>query len=429
MAYFFKKLAYGFLVLLGVVSAVFFIFAIAPGDPVENLVSENASAELKENIRKKLDLDLPLGERYVVYVNDISPLSLYDLSPDNARIQNKLKALNIYGSLRLGEHWQLVLKTPYLNRSYVSDRLVWNVISEAMPGTIVLACVAMFFAILLGMFLGVVAALNKDGWIDKLSLVLSVLGMSGPSFFMAILIAWIAAYLWYLEIAVPILPILFILGIWIYEVLKRYYRQDKSMAFPTQGLLIYSLGIFILWIMLLALAPPWMEVWLNQSYVYLPGTGLSMTGSLYDVDVWRGEFLNLRNLILPAITLGIRPLAVIVQLTRSSMLDVLGQDYIRTAKAKGLRKVQVLLRHALPNTLNPVLTAVSGWFASLLAGAVFVEFVFGYRGLGLAVFSALEKSDVPVVMGAVIVISITFVAINLLVDVLYGVIDPRASVQ
>jgi peptide/nickel transport system permease protein len=105
------------------------------------------------------------------------------------------------------------------------------------------------------------------------------------------------------------------------------------------------------------------------------------------------------------------------------------QDYIRTARAKGLSEWEVIFRHALRNALNPVITAVSGWFASLLAGAIFVEFVFGWKGLGQQMFTAIENQDMPVVMGGVIVISAAFVLINILVDLLYAWIDPRVRLS
>src|SRR5690606_36334536 len=111
-------------------------------------------------------------------------------------------------------------------------------------------------------------------------------------------------------------------------------------------------------------------------------TGLNVWGSLYELDVWNGEELKLKNLILPAITLGVRPLSIVIQLTRSSLLDVLSQDYIRTAKAKGLPYAKVIFKHALKNALNPVITAISGWFAGLMAGAVFVEKIFSWKGIG-----------------------------------------------
>jgi peptide/nickel transport system permease protein len=161
----------------------------------------------------------------------------------------------------------------------------------------------------------------------------------------------------------------------------------------------------------------------------LPGTGLQMTGSMTSVHVWQGEYIDLKNMILPMVTLMIRPLSVIVQLTRSSLLDVMQQDFIRTARAKGLSERRVILVHGLRNALNPVITAVSGWFASLLAGAVFVEFVFGWKGLGQQMFTAIETRDLPVVMGGVIVIGFSFVLISLLVDVLYAWVDPRVRLQ
>lgn len=151
-----------------------------------------------------------------------------------------------------------------------------------------------------------------------------------------------------------------------------------------------------------------------------------MTGSLYEVDDYgTGKYLDLKNLILPAITLGIRPLAVITQLTRNSLLDVMSQDYIRTAFSKGLSKKQVILKHALKNALNPVITATSGWFAGMLAGAVFVEFIFGWNGIGKEIVNALNTLDQSVIMGAVLVIALAFIIINILVDILYGVLDPR----
>jgi peptide/nickel transport system permease protein len=159
-------------------------------------------------------------------------------------------------------------------------------------------------------------------------------------------------------------------------------------------------------------------------------TGLHINGNWFDVDEITGERKwTLHNLILPAFTLGIRPLAIITQLTRSAMLDVLNQDYIRTAYAKGLGKMQVIWKHALRNALNPVITAVTGWFAELLAGAFFVEYIFGWKGIGKVTVDALEKLDFPVVMGSVLISATFFIIINILADILYGVVDPRVRVQ
>ena len=155
-----------------------------------------------------------------------------------------------------------------------------------------------------------------------------------------------------------------------------------------------------------------------------------MFGSLYSVDDFgNGEYLSLKNLILPAVTLGIRPLAIVVELTRNSLLEVLSQDYIRTAKAKGLSHYKVITKHALKNAMNPVATAISGWFASLMAGAVFIEYVFNWKGVGVVIVDALEKYDFPVVMGAVLFVSVILVFINIFIDIIYGYLDPRARVQ
>ena len=166
------------------------------------------------------------------------------------------------------------------------------------------------------------------------------------------------------------------------------------------------------------------------AFVLVKFTGLNMSGSLYWVDDFgNGSYLELKNLILPAFTLGLRPLAIIVELTRNSLLEVMTQDYIRTAKAKGLSKSRIILKHALKNALNPVVTAVSGWLASLLAGAVFVEFVFDWKGIGVVIVNAIDKYDFPVVMGAVLFISIILIFINFFVDIIYGLLDPRIRLQ
>ncbi len=160
-------------------------------------------------------------------------------------------------------------------------------------------------------------------------------------------------------------------------------------------------------------------------------TGLNIQGSIRelstDFDTYGEPVFVWKNLILPAIALGIRPIAIITQLTRSAMLDVLNQDYIRTAKAKGLSYYTVVIKHALRNALNPVATAISGWFAALLAGAFFVENVFNFKGLGEVTVTALLTFDIPLVLGCVLFTACVFVVINILADVLYAMLDPRVS--
>ncbi|MFZ9754413.1 MAG: ABC transporter permease [Bacteroidia bacterium] len=161
-------------------------------------------------------------------------------------------------------------------------------------------------------------------------------------------------------------------------------------------------------------------------FVYSSTTGLSMTGSLFELDPL-GESLHLRldHLILPAIALGIRPLAVFVQLTRNTLVEVMNQDYIRLARAKGLNEAQVLWRHALPNALNPLVTSIGGWFSSLLAGSFFTEYIFQWKGLGKVTIDALQQSDLPVIMGAVLFTACVFFLMHSLTERLYVWMDPR----
>jgi len=348
------RLLYGILVLFGVLTLIFFLFNVLPGDPARMMLGQRADMASVEAINRDLGRDKPLSVQYLAFLNDVSPVSFHNTIEkssaffyDPARYDPAIKIANVGNST-------VALKKPYLRRSYQSKRPVSDILSEAFVPTMVLATVAMIAATILGLILGIFSALNKDGWFDRISLIVSILGMSLPSFFAAIIIAWLFAY-----------------------VLADY-------------------------------------------------TGLSMFGSLYTVDDFgRGEYLDLKNLILPAVTLAIRPLAIITELTRSSMLDVISQDYIRTAKAKGLSLYRIITRHALKNALNPVVTAVSGWFASLMAGAVFVEYIFDWKGVGVVIVDALEKYDFPVVMGAVLFISVLLIIINIFADLIYGMLDPR----
>jgi peptide/nickel transport system permease protein len=312
-----------------------------------------------------------------------------------------------------GEGKAIYLKMPYLKRSFTTDKSVSSILAEVLPGTVVLAVVSIGLALIVGLLLGIAAALKKDGFYDRMILFVSALGMAGPSFFVAILVAWLGAVVWRTEIVVSYGALCILAATVVAVILFQKWKSGVIWLLPLSAIVLAFLGVFS------TPAPAFV----------LPGTGLNMTGSLYSVDVWKGEFLDIRNLTLPVITLMIRPLSVIVQLTRSSLLDVMQQDYIRTARAKGLSEWQVIFRHALRNALNPVITAVSGWFASLLAGAIFVEFVFGWKGLGQQMFTAIENQDMPVVMGGVIVISAAFVLINMLVDLLYAWIDPRVRLS
>jgi len=321
--YFIRRMGYGLLVLLGVVVAVFFLFQ-GFGDPSRLVIGQRADAATQENIRKELYLDQPKWKQFVYYLNDISPVAIH--SREEIR-QKGLKGLFIGGNICLAIKW------PYLRRSYQSKREVWDILIEALPRTMLLAFAAMLLATISGIGLGVLAAMRKGTWMDSSAIFVSVIGISAPSFFMGIVIAYLFGF------------------------------------------------------------------------VFSGVTGLHMTGNLFDTNPFTGRHLQLQNLILPAITLGIRPMAIIAQLTRGALLDVLDQDYIRTAYAKGLPTRVVIWKHGLRNALNPVITAITGWFAELLAGAFFVETIFGWKGIGKVTVNALEVLDFPVVMGSVLVTS------------------------
>ncbi|MEX0995913.1 MAG: ABC transporter permease [Flavobacteriaceae bacterium] len=348
-----QKAAYALLTLFGVVTVIFFLFTILPGDPARMMLGQNESPEQIEIVKKKYGFDKPLHTQYLYYLNDLSPLSFHSNTETDYTFlsEGKYSATTLF---TIG-NTTAVIKVPYFRESFQkSGKKVTDVIGETLPNTAILAVSAITIALIIGIFFGIISALVKDSWMDKAIQIFSTLGMSVPSFFSAILFAWFFGY-----------------------VLHQY-------------------------------------------------THLNMTGSLYEVDDFgEGKYIQWKNLILPAIVLGIRPLAVVIQLMRNSLLEVLNQDYIRTARAKGLSTYQIIRKHALKNSLNPVVTAISGWFASMLAGAVFVEYIFGWNGLGKEIVDALNTLDLPIIMGAVIVIATMFILINILVDVIYGVLDPK----
>lgn len=409
-----RRVLNGLLVLFGVVTVVFLIFGLKPGDPARMLADQRANPEALAAIRKDLGLDQGPLRRYLLYLNDVSPIALMQrAAPDRAAYLDPAR-YQVAAAIPVGGDRLLVLKAPYLRYSYQSRRSVAALLADTFPSTALLATVAMLIAVVLGIAMGTWAAVRQGTFTDGALLFISALGMAGPSFFVAVLIAWLGGYVWYEHIPLPVLPAL-ALGLFLLTRLRPPTHRASIVAFR-----VLPVGVIALWLLGLYLHWPWATFTLS-----LPGTGLPMTGGAVEIDPFEGPVLRWRNLILPAITLGIRPLAVIVQLTRGSLLEELSRDHIRTARAKGLGEWQVVLRHGLRNALMPVLTAVSGWFASLLAGAVFIEYVFGWRGMGLEVFQALEREDLPVVMGAVLVFATLFVVMNVVVDLLYAVLDPR----
>ncbi len=339
------------------VSLVFFLFNVLPGDPAQMMLGQNESSEQLALVNKKYGFDLPVSRQYFLYLNDLSPLSIHSTDEGDLSYFSTEK----YSSFPLiqNNHYVLTFKWPYLRTSYQKrGKKVSTVITETFSNTFILAVSSIFIAIILGVLLGIVATLLHNTWIDRWLQFVSTLGMSVPSFFSAILFSWFFGFLYH------------------------HY------------------------------------------------TGLEMSGSLYEIDDFgEGRVLQLKNLVLPAVVLGIRPIAVIIQLMRSSLLEVLSQDYIKTAYSKGLSTYHVIYKHGIKNALNPVVTVISGWFASLLAGAVFVEYIFGWKGMGKEIVTALNTLDIPVIIGIVLTLSSLFILINLLVDFIYAKLDPQVKLQ
>jgi peptide/nickel transport system permease protein len=246
-----KKLFYGLLVLIGVVMLVFFLFQ-GFGDPTRLIMGQTGDSTTQANIRKELYLDQPKWKQFVFYLNDLSPVCIHNREEIKAK---QLKGIFVGGEKKLG------LKVPYLRRSYQSKRAVGSILMQAFPGTLLLAVAAMLIAISIGIPLGVLAAVKKNTWVDTSAIFSSIVGISAPSFFMGIIIAYLFG---------------FVLSDW---------------------------------------------------------TGLHISGSWFEVDDITGQKkLSLQNLILPAVTLGIRPLAIMP--APRSACDVLEQDYMRPPRIR-----------------------------------------------------------------------------------------------
>jgi peptide/nickel transport system permease protein len=286
---------------LGVVTLVFFLVHLIPGDPVELMLGETASRADLTQLRADLGLDRPLGEQYARFL----------------------------GGCARGD----------LGRSFFYRKPVLEVIAGALPATLVLAAAAMAVSLLIALPVGVFAAVRHDRLADRLAMLGSLLGVSMPNF-------WLG----------PMLIILF----------------------------SFRLG-------------------------WLPVSGREGAASL----------------VLPAVTLGTALAAILARMTRASMLDVLREDYLRTARAKGVRERTVISRHGLRNALLPVVTIVGLQFGALLSGAVITENVFAWPGIGTLLIQAITARDYPLVQGCVLVIALCYVAVNFLTDALYAVIDPR----
>ena len=316
-------------VLIGVSLIVFGFIHLIPGDPAVAMLGERATPERVAEIRTQLGLDRPLYVQYLIYV----------------------------GKILRGD----------LGASILRGDPVLHDLARRFPATVELALSAITLAVLIGVPMGIVAAVWRNSVFDALSRLVALTGVSMPIFWLGLMLAWIFGV---------------VLGL-----LPTGFRMNTSIVIP-------------------------------------PVTNLYLVDSLLAGD---GEAFaaTLRHLALPALALCTIPMAVIARMTRASLLEILSQDYIRTAESKGLPQRAVILRHAMRNALLPVMTVTGLQTGRLLAGAILTETIFSWPGIGLWIFEAIQARDYPIVQGATLFIATIFVAVNLITDLLYAVVDPR----
>ena len=331
--YILKRLALLVPTLFGVVTIVFFMLALAPGDPARLMLGPAATPESVEELRHELGLDKPLLTQYGLYLQRVAHLDFGK-------------------SIKTGE----------------------NVIVELMsrfPATVELSIISILISTVIGVLIGIISACKQYTYIDYGAMIAALIGVSMPVFWLAL-----------------ILIMFFSVGL---------------DLFPTGGRM--NIRYFF---------DPITNFYLVDGLIYLFREG----DASYFVSA-------LKHIFLPAIALGTIPLAIIARITRSSMLEVIRQDYIRTARAKGLSERKVIYKHALKNALLPVITVIGIEFGYNLAGAVLTEEIFSWPGIGRWLYSAVTARDIPAVQGGVILIAIVFVLVNLAVDIFYSFINPK----
>lgn len=300
-----KRLALVLPVIWAVVTLVFLLIHIVPGDPVRNALGENATEQQVAALKQKLGLDLPLSQQYVNY-------------------------------------WKGLLRGDF-GVSLVSSEDVFEKIMSRYPATIELALAGLSVAILIAIPLGVTAGSNQGKWLDNVASVVSLLGISAPGFVLGPLLVYLFA------IKLDLLPV--------------------------------------------------------------------------------GGRDGLENFILPAITMGAALAAILTRMVRSSVIEELGEDYVRTARAKGLNEWQVIYKHVLKNGLIPVVTVLGLQFGVLLAGAIITETIFSWPGIGRLTVDAINSRDYPMVQGCILMIALTYIIANILTDFAYRLLDPRIKVE
>ncbi|KYD19983.1 hypothetical protein B4135_0882 [Caldibacillus debilis] len=328
-AYIIRRLLMLIPVLFGLTLIVFFMIRAIPGDPAQIILGQAATEESIEALNKKLGLDKPWYVQYVNYLNDLLHGDLGDSIRTNSPISEQI--------------W------PYL------------------AATFELSVVAMLIAVFIGVNAGIISAWYQNSWFDYIVMLLALIGVSMPIFWLGLMEQWVFA------VQLDWLPT----------------GGRENVRDPVE-----------------------------------PITHLYLLDSLLQGDM--AKFTDvLQHLILPAAALATIPMAIIARITRSSMLEVMRTDYVRTARAKGLRMFWVVYKHSLKNAIIPILTVIGLQFGLLLGGAILTETIFSWPGIGRYIYDAINYRDYPVIQSGILIIALFFVLINLITDILYAVIDPR----
>ena len=344
-------------VLVGVMTIVFVLARVVPGDPCIAALGEKATPETCFQFRARFGLNAPLPVQFVVYAKD--------------------------------------LLTGDLGESIRDGRPVTTILVERMPTTVELTIYALLFATTVGVALGIISAYKRNSLTDVATMMVANLGVSIPVFVLGLFLAFVFAIIF----------------------------KDTFLSLPPTGRLspgFQPQPIAVAWGMP-NLSGPLRTVLDFISNMYTVNGLLTLNFRLF-ADA-------LRHLILPSIALGTIPMAIIARMTRSSLLEVLGQDYVRTARAKGMRPRIVMFRHGLRNALLPVVTVVGLSVGGLLSGAVLTETIFGLTGIGRTIVESILGSDYIVIQGMALLVAIVYVAVNLIVDISYGFLDPRVRVS
>lgn len=344
-------------VLFGIVFIVFALARLIPGDPCRAVLGERASEEVCNDFTRRYGLDEPIPVQFGLYLQQLA-------SGD-------------------------------LGNSIKHSRPVTTLMIERLPTTIELTLLAMLFAILVGIPLGLLSAYRRNSAVDVGTMVVANIGVSTPVFVLGLLLAFLFAII----------------------------LKETPLQLPPSGRL--SSGVTV---------KPLAELWGMKDATGPVRTFIDFISGLYIFNTlvtgqWKALGDVLRHLILPAIALGTIPLAIVARITRSSLLEVLGLDYIRTARAKGLRERAVILRHGARNALLPVVTVIGLELGLLLSGAVLTETVFNLAGVGRTFYEAIIGRDYVVIQGFTLLIAVVYVVINIVVDISYGLLDPRIRVR